>query len=177
MKIKKALLVTLAGFTSTAILCAQSSYESELTALEGQHYKAIAAAVMRIERSHKTALEQLMQRAMQNGDVETALTVSEKLAAIGAPVEPSKSAVNDTESLIGRWIHKSSSGFAGEDEFLPDGKFRSGSRFGTWKKVGSHIETTVGDYLDYYRLPVRDGKIYGTNKNGAFSIVLTKIPQ
>jgi hypothetical protein len=88
--------------------------------------------------------------------------------------EPAKPTDDDTAPLIGRWGHKSSSGFTGEDEFFPGGKFRGAGRYGTWKRVGSRIETSVGEYVDHYKLPVRDGKLYGTNKNGTFSIVLTK---
>lgn len=165
MKIRKASLVILANLTFAAILCAQAKYEGELTAIEDRY---------------QTSLEQLMQRATQNEDLNTALKVSEKLAALKAREEPAESAADDTAPLIGRWLHKSSSGFTGEDEFFPDGKFRGAGRYGTWKKVGSRIETSVetprGEYLDYYKLPVRDGKLYGTNKNGTFSIVLTKIP-
>jgi len=112
-----------------------------------------------------------------NAVLETAAKVREKLAALKPRDEPAESTTDDTEPLIGKWVHKSSSGFVGEDEFLADGTFRSRIGYGTWKKVGSFIETTVGRYVDYYRLPVRDGKLYGTNENGTFSIILTEIPR
>jgi len=177
MNNNKALLVTIASFACAAMLCAQPNSERELAEVEKQHEEAIAAAAMRVEIRYQLALEKLLQRATENGDLETAAKVREKLAALKPRDEPAESTTDDTEPLIGKWVHKSSSGFVGEDEFLADGTFRSRIGYGTWKKVGSFIETTVGRYVDYYRLPVRDGKLYGTNENGTFSIILTEIPR
>lgn len=174
MNMSKISLATLASFACAAILFAQANSERGPVVLEEQQGNVIAEALIQLERRHQSSLEQLMRRAMQNGDVDTALKVSEQLGALRTPEEPL--AGDDTKALIGKWVHKSSSGFVGEDEFLPDGTFRGAGRSGTWKKIGSRIETAVGDYVDHYKLPVRDGKIYGTNKSGAFSILLTKVP-
>ena len=95
----KASLATLASLTFTAMLYAESSYEREMAALEEQHNKDMAAALTPIEGRYQASLEQLMQRATQIGDLDTALKVKEKLAALKTQEEPTKTTVNDTEPL------------------------------------------------------------------------------
>jgi hypothetical protein len=63
---------------------AESFYERELQQLTEQHDKAVAAAVLPINRSYQTALEQLLVRTTRNKDLDASAKVVAALRAIGA---------------------------------------------------------------------------------------------
>jgi hypothetical protein len=73
------ILLSLAG-----PILAESDAWRELKQLHEQREKAVAAAVEPINRRYQTALEQLLRRAMQSGDLETAVSIKNELSVLGA---------------------------------------------------------------------------------------------
>ena len=81
----------LLGFAvlSTSPLLAETDIAREMNQLQDQHAKAVAAATEPLKRRYQTSLEQLLKRATQTNDLDTALKIREQLTALGAaPVLP-----------------------------------------------------------------------------------------
>ncbi len=108
-----------------ANLRAETPAERELKLLHEQRDKAVAAAVEPIHRKYQAALEQLLRRATQANDLETALKIKQEMGAPvggGDPASPSSS--NDKASGDPR---KDPTGWtivfgAYSWQFLPDNK-------------------------------------------------------
>jgi hypothetical protein len=79
---------------------AQTSFERDLATLDEQHDKAIASAIEPIERRYQAALEQLMQRATLNTDLDTALKIKEKLSTLR---QQSLEAMRKGSAFVGTW--------------------------------------------------------------------------
>ena len=65
---------------------AQSSFERDLAKLTEDRDKALVRASDPIHRKYKELLEQLMQRATRNGDLDTAIKIKEAIAEIPASI-------------------------------------------------------------------------------------------
>jgi hypothetical protein len=74
------------GFVVLAVspLLAETDIGREMNQLQDQHTKAVVAATEPLKRRYQTALEQLLRRATQANDLDTALRIREQLAALGA---------------------------------------------------------------------------------------------
>ena len=70
-----------------ALTAADTALSRELDDLQKLRAKALADAVEPINRKHQAALQQLLRRATQASDLETAVKVKELLSS-GAQVEP-----------------------------------------------------------------------------------------
>ncbi len=116
-------------------LYAQSSYERDLSALDEQRNNAIAAAIEPIDRRYQASLEQLMQRATLNKDLDTALKIKEKLAAL------TKQA-SKADAIVGQWQE-----VQGTVTVLADGTARhSNGAAATWQiKNGNFVFTWSND--------------------------------
>ena len=134
-------MVTAVILTSTCLLCAQSLYEDNLKRLTEEHDQAVAAAVEPINRRYQAALEQLLERAIRNKDLEAAVKIKTKLAALTPPSSaPWRKPANAEELkrfLTGTtWKNNK----AGDTlTFLPDGIFRQQSgNTAPWNTTGAN---------------------------------------
>ena len=98
--------VLLIGFAVT-ILRAETPAERELKLLQDQRDKAIAIASEPINRKYQAALEQLLRRATQSNDLETALKIKQELGT------PATSAATSTERTHHKWVRASRTDFDG----------------------------------------------------------------
>ena len=64
---------------SIPCLHAESLFERELKQLRDQRDKAVAAAAEPINRRYQASLEQLLRRATQGNDLETALKIKQEM--------------------------------------------------------------------------------------------------
>ncbi len=70
-------------------LLAETDIGREMNQLQDQHNKAVAAATEPLKRRYQTSLEQLLKRATQANELDTALRIREQLTALGvAAVSP-----------------------------------------------------------------------------------------
>lgn len=67
---------------STSALYAQSQFDRELSQLREQRDKAIATAADPINRRYQTSLEQLLRKATQSNDLESAVKIQNELKGI-----------------------------------------------------------------------------------------------
>jgi hypothetical protein len=77
-------IITIAALTvNISSLLAVTPIESELTQLQAQHAKALAAAVEPVNRRQIAALEMLQRKATQANDLDTAIKIKAELAKLG----------------------------------------------------------------------------------------------
>jgi hypothetical protein len=141
-------------------LGAASDAARELDQLTADRDKAIVNAAAPINRMYQTALEALQQRATQANDLDTALRIKQALERLSAKAE-----------ILGRWdFINHADGVKYVAEFKPDQTFLwDGRQVGVWDTDGKKIIITHynrGGHSDYYSLPVRDGKLDGSNTHG-----------
>ena len=65
-------------------LLAETDIGREMNHLQDQHTKAVAAATEPLKRRYQGSLEQLLKRATQANDLDTALRIRQQLTALGA---------------------------------------------------------------------------------------------
>ena len=80
----------LLAVSATCILRAETPTEREFKLLQDQRNKAIAAADEPINRRYQAALEQLLRRATQSNDLETALKIKQEMGASATSGTPSQ---------------------------------------------------------------------------------------
>ena len=130
----------LLAITASA-LHAESTFEREFKQLREQRDKAMAAAADPINRRYQAALEQLLRRATQGNDLETALKLKQEIGTptpAGTPSAPPTTGRKPTKRQIekllvdGSWLlmeHADSPTAAptpgAKTVFTDDGKFRS----------------------------------------------------
>lgn len=177
MTTQKALLPILAALCASTALNAQSSYERELESLDEQRSKAVAAAIAPIDQRYRLALEQLMQRATQNKDLETALKIKQRLGAF--PVL-ANSPAQTAETFEGDWTVK----VVGQGKIYYTGPrilradhsigTEKGSNSGTWSVTDTKLilRYSWGGSDEYY-LPIRAKAMKGKNERGQ-ELLLTK---
>ncbi len=118
MKHKITFSIVLIVLTSTSSIFAQSLFERDLQQLKEQRDKAILTATDPINRRYKVALEQLIGRATQAKDLESAVKAKAELTDL-ATVLPGTSWL---------WGGNESMKFS----FLPDGRFTGHFKAATW---------------------------------------------
>lgn len=150
--------------TTAALVYAQSSYERELAQLKDQRDQAKAAVVEPIERRYQAALEQLVRRATQAGDLEGALKVKEELDRFPSSSDPR----NTPLELIGIWeVYDQVSKGGAMREFKPNGKLVSTDPpGGHWAINGNKLIVTYNDpkEVDTFDLPIRNHQLSGISK-------------
>lgn len=114
-------LQLLAITLSAPSLFAESPLDKEFIQLQEQHEKALQAAVEPVNRRHQAALESLLRRATQAGDLQTANKISEQLKKLEVTLSDAPTAEALTAYLVGtKWTW-----FGNETiTFLADGKAR-----------------------------------------------------
>ena len=149
---------------------AASAIAPEFDQLTLARDKELATAVEPINRVYQKALETLQQRATQANDLDTANRIKEALDKLSAKTE-----------ILGTWDFvnhadgvKYVAGFKADHTYFWDGK-----EVGMWHTQGKAITITHynrGGHSDYYRLPVRDGKLDGSNTRGD-KVTITRKPE
>ena len=139
--------------TATTSAFAQSQFGRELTQLQEQQAKAVAAALEPVNRRYQTALETLLRHATQANDLQTANLVSEELKKLGVPTggalaEKSTTAADSFEKrLIGtKWFY-----FDAETITFLDGgkaKWKENPVFWPWKVKNSGLRVIEGENLN-----------------------------
>lgn len=103
-----AMLITV---SSLPALRAESPYDREFTQLRDQRARAVAAAVEPINRKYQAALDQLLRRATQGNDLETALKIKKEMgtqtASIASPAPTTPESTEEVKGDIGADIQQS----------------------------------------------------------------------
>ncbi len=161
-----ALLACLFFLAAGPLLAETSDIGRELNQIEDQHTKAVAAALEPITRRYQVALEQLLKRATQTNDLDTALKIKEHLAAIDASaVSPSTGKPRYTAETLHQMLYISEWSWAAKPElaqssltrvsFTRDGQFTMGGKPMSPFKVMSPTTVQLGKsvlkFSDDYR--------------------------
>jgi hypothetical protein len=158
--------VAVAGvlIATTTLVMAQLSFERDLAQLKEQRDQAKAAVVEPIERRYQAALEQLLRKATQGNDLETAVKVKEELEKFPSASDPR----NTPLELIGIWeVTDTVTGGRAVREFKPSGKLVSTDPpGGHWVINGSKLIVTYTDpkEVDTFELPIHNHQLVGVSK-------------
>ena len=76
---KRSIIISAFALFSTAPLFAESLFERELKQLTEQRDKALAAAAEPINRRYQASLDQLLRRATQANDLDTAIKIKDEI--------------------------------------------------------------------------------------------------
>jgi hypothetical protein len=169
-------LAVLGAFLATAALvCAQSlSYLRDLNQLREQHDQAKAAAIEPLERRYQASLEQLLKRATQGNDLDTAIKIREELEKYPG----ANDARNTPLELIGYWELTDPINNAHlAREFKPNGKLISTDPpGGKWTINGNKLILNYNDpsMVDTFELPIKNHQLSGFSK-AKHALTLTRI--
>ncbi len=128
-----------------------------------QRYKQdVQAAIDPINVRYQTSLEHLLERATREADVNTAVKVKAALDLLPQVV---------AKQLAGTWALQTNTGYAATVTFQSTGT-GTHSRTGNfrWRIEGTTLYLGPTDLDDRFQLPVKDGKLQGSNR---FGLVLT----
>lgn len=145
MNLRKYYPVIVFAVLSTPQAWGQITYGNNLQDLKEQRDKALAAAVDPINRKYQTALEQLMDKATQNKDLESAVKIQEELRILAANGTASTTLTPKSkagEDLVGRLPGTSwfwGSGNTMKFKFLPNGHFDGHFKGATWQALSPEI--------------------------------------
>lgn len=157
MKIPRLVLLCLLALASLSF--AESPYEEELKELSSARAQAIEGATRLIDANFRNALVPLLKRAGAAGDVDSAVKIKAALDVL--PMEAEK-------TLVGEWDLLTTTNYSSVITFYPKGKGKSSVEGPfTWKIIGRTLY--VGDVEkapDCYALPVKDGRLIGSNSHG-----------
>lgn len=161
---KRRLLAAGLFLATAALVYAQTSYERDLAALREQRDQAKAAAIEPIERRYQAALEQLLKRATQGGDLDSALKIKDELEKFPSSSDPR----NTPLELMGAWeLVDPLNGARLAREFKPNGKMISEAPpGGKWTINGNKLVLTYNDaqLVDTFELPIRNHQMSGMSK-------------
>ena len=170
MKTRFLLTVSCAAALLAPALRAETATERDFNLARAERDKAAAAAVEPINRRYKDSLEQLLRRATQGNDLNTALKIKTELGAATAGLAtvtpPAKqddaaapgAALSDLKLQISgsKWKFTSTSHWV---EFRPDGSLRYDAKMGTWEsKSKDKVTITVEKDKPLILTLTRDGR-------------------
>jgi hypothetical protein len=113
------LLIGIAALALVNVMSfAGSTFEGELKQLQEKHEKELAAAVEPVNRHYQQDLEQLLRKASQSGDLDTAVKAKEALQSLSGNNADSAAKGVSTElmsgdfetKVLGDWILENSHG-------------------------------------------------------------------
>ena len=188
MKTNTSIIITLLLCAPISASYGESAYEREMTQLKAQRDKAAATALEPINRRYRESMEQLLRKATQGNDLDTALKIKTELGALGSPLAPSPPRPADAPVIVA----PPPSGAAFTDlklqlpgskwndvkykvrvTFAPNGKLTKGSLTGTYEAKAHNI-VTIQDENDkkpqQYNLS-RDGR-HLLNSKGIIALEL-----
>ncbi len=142
-----------------APVSAQGAYEGEFQKINQDREQSLEAAAAPINRRYKESLEQLLRRATQNADLDTALKIRQALADLeqGAPANP-----------VGRWVWDANRTITIQN----DGHFTVSRGDGgkwNWTNAGKREFTMIwdsGGYVDKLTISADGKNITGANNKG-----------
>ena len=144
------IIVSLAT-TATSTILAETPFEREFVQLREQRAKAVAAAVDPINRKYQATLDQLLRRATQGNDLDTAIKLKAELERVPKSTETNTSAASLRDQIIAHkwfWWDKTE-----VMSFSPEGTaelvYPSGSRSATWEQISERkikVTTTTGKF-------------------------------
>jgi len=133
MKIGLQVIAVLVQVVAMIPASAQSKLDRELTQLMEQKEKALAAAIEPVNRQYQKSLETMLRRAMQTGDLETAVKIKGELEKLGASQQAAEEPADSrADSFAKRLVGTKWYWFDRETiTFLEDGKAQ-------WKENPEH---------------------------------------
>ena len=156
--------ITIAAFAAfSALLHAESPYLREFNLLQEQRDKAVTAAIEPVNRRYQASLEQLMRKATQANDLDTATRIKQSLASTTAT--SGASVAND--SFLGKWVFRSGV-WSDSRELKSDGwVICKADGVGKWAVNGTELKIDFpnGRWV-VLTLPVRNGKLHGKTITG-----------
>ena len=140
---------------------ADLSFASDLAQLSEQRDKAISAATEPINRRYQTSLEQLLRKATQANDLETAVKIKEAISAL------LQSGVTATQ-MIGTWTERRANVPAVPRVFKENGVFlHESGMICHWKIDGQRLRLDYGsNHSDVFDLPGENGVLKGVTWKG-----------
>ena len=151
---------------------AQAPYERELKQLTEQRDRALAAATEPINRRYQVALEELLQRASRNKDLETSLKITESLKQLQHDMAASSlRAVGATGKSLQERLLKTTWKWRGGETitFQADHASNSSGWKATWKVTGVNEVTLTFQSNRAAKLLFDDdvGFFIGTDADGS----------
>jgi hypothetical protein len=137
---------------------AETAMARELKILGEIRDKAMATAAEPINRQYEQSLEQLLRRATQANELETATKIKAILESLPQVV---------AKKLVGTWTIRASTGYSTDISFRADGtgtRTNNGKR--RWRIEGSTLFLGLDRGCDKFDLPIKDGKMTGVNGIG-----------
>ena len=158
------LAVAIAATASfSASLHAQSPFLREFNQLQEQRDKAITAAIEPVNRRYQASLEQLMRKATQANDLDTANRIKQALTITTATSGASVA----TDSFLGKWVFRSGV-WSDSRELKSDGwVICKIDGVGKWAVNGTELKIDFpnGRWV-VLTLPVHNGKLSGKTITG-----------
>ena len=156
--------VAIAAFASfAASLHAESPFLREFNQLQEQRDKAITAAIEPVNRRYQASLEQLMRKATQANDLDTANRIKRALTITTATSGASVA----TDSFLGKWVFRSGA-WSDSRELKADGwVICKVDGVAKWAVNGTElkIDFPSGHWV-VFTLPVRNGRLSGKTHTG-----------
>jgi hypothetical protein len=142
---------------------APSTYGRELDDLQKQHSQAVVAAVEPLNRRYQASLEQLLKKATQANDLDTALRIRKSLEA--ADLLPK--GVTRTD-FAGQWTVTYPDGAKFTRDLEADGSYvTSTGKKGKWTATDQHLTLKLAeDQWERFDLPFRGGTLKGATQSG-----------
>jgi len=130
------------------LLCAANpELQRNLSLLQQQHEKALAAAAEPINRQYQSSLEQLLKKATDAKDFETATAIQKELAVFQVK---SPASGPDLHAILGDTDWSWERGNATPNlHFAKDGTFHHDAFNGTWKVTSLHtarLKAAFGEF-------------------------------
>jgi hypothetical protein len=150
------------------VLGADAPLQRELKQLQEDRQKALAAAAEPVNRRYEASLQQLLRRAMQSNDLDTAVKIRAELQGLGATGGGRETV--PSADLVGVWT------FDGGliCDIKADGTLTVNGKPGKWSITERHLRIDhLNGNWERFTLPVRDGKLTGENDDGK-KIVATR---
>ena len=148
-------------------LLAETDIGREMNRLQDEHVKAVAAATEPLKRRYQTALEQLLKRATQANELDTAVRIREQLTALeAAAVSPTTGKPHYTRETLPSFLTTTEWSWSAKPEppdrpnptrvtFTKDGQFlMMGKVTGSYKVIGAatlEVDNKVLKFADDYK--------------------------
>jgi|GEM_PF-4104312 len=165
---------------------AETDVAREFKQAQQDRDKQVAASLESINRKYLESLGQLQKKAMQSGDLDTAVKIKEAMAAIApsadhtakAPAAASVPGPSASPATVGNSaLPTSALKYVGEWTLTwgnyhqkrvlnADGTLISEYGKGKWRVEGGKLKLGEGKYPDTFDLPGRGGVLHGFNNSG-----------
>ena len=149
-------LLLLSCLVAPSLFAQQGSFQKDFDELKLQREKAVAAAIVPIDQKFRQALEQMLKRATQASDLQTATKIQEALTELDT-------AANHPADMVGLW-DQMREGKPYARRFMADG---TGDGSGTpfkWAVKGKKLilTYTTNNSVEEYSFPPKEGVMTGT---------------